>query len=105
MPPVSLSLPLIIYPLRHSHLVVRDDDDDICFVYSSLTETGQGAIADGLLTDAIRRLKTFGVTLLPLDIRCVCKQDSLLHDRRSFSHLIMPFDLCVSPDKSLPYIP
>ena len=37
--------------------------------HSSLNETGQGLIADGLLTDTIRRLKSFGVTLLPLDIR------------------------------------
>jgi hypothetical protein len=41
----------------------------------SLNETGQGLIADGLLTDTIRRLKCFGVTLLPLDIR----QESTVH--------------------------
>lgn len=42
---------------------------------SSLNETNQALIADGLLTDTIRRLKCFGVTLLPLDVR----QESTVH--------------------------
>jgi phosphoenolpyruvate carboxylase len=38
-------------------------------MYDSLTETGFGVVADGLLLDIIRRLTAFGVTLVPLDIR------------------------------------
>jgi phosphoenolpyruvate carboxylase len=38
-------------------------------MHQSLTETGFDLIADGLLSDIIRRLKVFGVTLVPLDIR------------------------------------
>lgn len=38
-------------------------------IFDSLTETGYGDVADGLLTDIIRRLNIFGVSLLALDIR------------------------------------
>jgi phosphoenolpyruvate carboxylase len=37
--------------------------------YSSLVETGNGLIAGGRLTDVLRRVATFGVTLATLDIR------------------------------------
>src|SRR5579872_3552744 len=43
--------------------------------YDSLHETGNGAIADGLLADTLRRLACFGLTLARLDIR----QDAQLH--------------------------
>lgn len=38
-------------------------------MHKSLTETGFDLMADGLLSDIIRRLKVFGITLVPLDIR------------------------------------
>ena len=37
--------------------------------YDSLQRTGNGIIADGRLTDVIRRIATFGVTLVRLDVR------------------------------------
>ena len=40
---------------------------DLC--YRSLIETGQAVIADGRLTDVLRRVAAFGVTLVRLDIR------------------------------------
>jgi phosphoenolpyruvate carboxylase len=38
-------------------------------MHESLMETGFDLMADGLLSDIIRRLKIFGITLVPLDIR------------------------------------
>lgn len=38
-------------------------------MHQSLTETGFGLVADGTLTDIIRRVACFGLSLLPLDIR------------------------------------
>ena len=38
-------------------------------MHESLMETGFDLMADGLLSDIIRRLKVFGITLVPLDIR------------------------------------
>eukprot|EP00535_Pseudo-nitzschia_heimii_P006202 CAMPEP_0197187096 /NCGR_PEP_ID=MMETSP1423-20130617/15229_1 /TAXON_ID=476441 /ORGANISM="Pseudo-nitzschia heimii, Strain UNC1101" /LENGTH=1037 /DNA_ID=CAMNT_0042638585 /DNA_START=43 /DNA_END=3156 /DNA_ORIENTATION=+ len=38
-------------------------------MHESLVETGFDLMADGLLSDIIRRLKVFGITLVPLDIR------------------------------------
>jgi len=38
-------------------------------MHESLIETGFDLIADGLLSDIVRRLKVFGITLVPLDIR------------------------------------
>jgi phosphoenolpyruvate carboxylase len=49
--------------------------EPLLMLHRSLVATGQTDIADGLLTDTIRRLYTFGVTLLPLDIR----QESTRH--------------------------
>jgi phosphoenolpyruvate carboxylase len=43
--------------------------------HDSLTATGYGDVADGRLTDAIRRVAAFGVTMAPLDIR----QDAARH--------------------------
>ena len=37
--------------------------------YDSLVETGFELVADGLLSDIIRRIAVFGMTLVPLDIR------------------------------------
>ncbi|KAL3912121.1 MAG: hypothetical protein SGILL_007012 [Bacillariaceae sp.] len=60
----------------------HDDLDDLTLVtkaedllgplrimHASLMETGFDLVADGLLSDIIRRLKVFGITLVPLDIR------------------------------------
>ncbi len=38
-------------------------------VYTSLVQSGDGIIADGLLTDLLRRLASFGLSLTKLDIR------------------------------------
>jgi len=38
-------------------------------MYDSLSDTGFQLLADGTLLDIIRRLSTFGMTLVPLDIR------------------------------------
>jgi len=38
-------------------------------MHESLIETGYDLVADGLLSDIVRRLKVFGITLVPLDIR------------------------------------
>lgn len=38
-------------------------------MYQSLIETGFELVADGLLVDIIRRVHSFGLTLVPLDIR------------------------------------
>ena len=38
-------------------------------MHASLVETGFELVADGLLVDIIRRVKSFGLTLVPLDIR------------------------------------
>ncbi|USH02645.1 phosphoenolpyruvate carboxylase [Grimontia kaedaensis] len=43
--------------------------------YQSLHECGMGIIADGLLLDTLRRIRTFGVNLIKLDIR----QESTRH--------------------------
>ena len=43
--------------------------DDLMLVHRSLCETGNAITADGLLTDVIRNVSAFGLTLLPLDIR------------------------------------
>ena len=38
-------------------------------IYNSLVETGFELVADGLVSDIIRRVAVFGLTLVPLDIR------------------------------------
>jgi phosphoenolpyruvate carboxylase len=41
----------------------------LCLCYRSLKETGAGEVADGRLLDLIRRLASFGLGLVKLDIR------------------------------------
>ena len=61
----------------HHEAVSRDDiytirqefTDDLMLVYESLQETGHGFIADGLLTDILRNVSAFRLTLIPLDVR------------------------------------
>ena len=48
---------------------------ELHLLHRSLTSTGLSSLADGLLTDLIRNLSAFGLTLAPLDIR----QESTRH--------------------------
>jgi phosphoenolpyruvate carboxylase len=52
-------------------LVTKAEDllGPLRIMHQSLMETGFDLVADGLLSDIIRRLKVFGITLVPLDIR------------------------------------
>lgn len=52
-------------------LVTKSEDllGPLRIMHQSLMETGFDLVADGLLSDIIRRLKVFGITLVPLDIR------------------------------------
>ncbi len=49
--------------------------EDIMVVHRSLEETGNEVIADGLLTDLLRNISSFGLALCPLDVR----QESTRH--------------------------
>ncbi len=46
-----------------------DIHDTLQLCYDSLHATGAGVLADGTLLDTLRRLATFGLYLLPLDVR------------------------------------
>lgn len=52
-------------------IVTRAEDllGPLRIMHESLMETGFDLVADGLLSDIIRRLKVFGITMVPLDIR------------------------------------
>ncbi|MGR3914933.1 MAG: phosphoenolpyruvate carboxylase, partial [Gammaproteobacteria bacterium] len=61
-------------PLRaaHAHNIYHNSAElraPLRLCYDSLTECGDGLIAEGRLTDILRRLDAFGLTLLKLDIR------------------------------------
>ena len=43
--------------------------DELMLMHRSLCETANEVVADGLLTDIIRNVSSFGLTLIPLDIR------------------------------------
>ena len=58
-----------------AYLDAAELDAPLALCDASLRETGQGAIADGRLTDLRRRVAAFGLTLTRLDIR----QDSARH--------------------------
>ena len=51
--------------------IYRKNDllEPLTVMHDSLMETGFELVADGLLVDIIRRLRVFGMTLVPLDIR------------------------------------
>jgi phosphoenolpyruvate carboxylase len=57
------------------YVTAGDFAADLRVCHRSLESTGQGLIADGRLTDVLRRVAAFGVTLARLDIR----QDSARH--------------------------
>lgn len=42
---------------------------DLLLMHRSLCETGNHVVADGFLTDILRNVSAFGLTLVPLDIR------------------------------------
>ena len=72
----------------HSKTPTVFDDEDLCYtdhqelidelmlIHRSLVETGNEVMADGRLTDIIRNLHAFGLTLAPLDVR----QESTRHE-------------------------
>src|SRR4029078_7581454 len=62
-------------PPAEIYLDAADLMTDLCLCHRSLEETGHALIASGRLTDLLRRVSVFGVTLAPLDIR----QDSSRH--------------------------
>jgi phosphoenolpyruvate carboxylase len=56
-------------------ITIEDIDTPLRLCYESLHAVGAGAVADGELLDTLRRIATFGLHLLPLDIR----EDSRRH--------------------------
>jgi phosphoenolpyruvate carboxylase len=62
-------------PPAEIYLDAADLMADLCLCHRSLEETGHHVIANGRLTDLLRRVSVFGVTLAPLDIR----QDAARH--------------------------
>lgn len=58
-------------PMKNS----KDLMDPLLLIHSSLVSTGMADVATGLLTDTIRRVAVFGLSLMPLDIR----QESTRH--------------------------
>lgn len=85
MPDLSIEIEAIPEDLR-SYLSSLMNSSDPLFdskdlltiletIHSSLVSTGYADVADGRLTDLIRRVATFGLTLVPLDIR----QESTRH--------------------------
>jgi phosphoenolpyruvate carboxylase len=65
--------------IEDEHLAVSDSDrpyleaaefaEPLLVCYRSLFETGNALIAEGRLTDILRRVAAFGLTLAPLDLR------------------------------------
>ena len=51
------------------YLYKKELMDDLMLVHTSLCETGNAISADGILTDIIRNVSAFGLTLVPLDVR------------------------------------
>ena len=52
-----------------TYLEPRELADDLLLCYNSLRDVGAGAVAEGPLLDALRRVACFGLTLARLDIR------------------------------------
>lgn len=57
--------------INPSEIYVSKDEfrSDLMEVYNSLVETKNDVAADGILTDIIRNISSFGLTLIPLDVR------------------------------------
>ena len=71
--------------LHHHAEVITEDEvylskeefvNDLMVIHRSLEETGNAVAANGQLTDIIRNVSSFGLTLIPLDIR----QESTRHE-------------------------
>jgi phosphoenolpyruvate carboxylase len=62
-------------PTSEAYLEVESLMEPLRLCHRSLTETGNGIIADGRLTELLRRLAAFGLVLARLDIR----QEARLH--------------------------
>jgi phosphoenolpyruvate carboxylase len=70
----------------HHHVEVITEDEvylskdeflnDLMIIHRSLVETGNPVAADGHLTDVVRKVSSFGLTLIPLDVR----QESTRHE-------------------------
>lgn len=43
--------------------------NELLLMHTSLCETGNELVADGVLTDVLRNVSAFGLTLIPLDVR------------------------------------
>jgi len=56
-------------PPADAYVTPEDLVHTLSLCAESLRETGHHVIADGRITDVLRRLATFGVTLAPLDVR------------------------------------
>lgn len=54
---------------KNSALKTKEFMDSLMLIHHSLIATNKGNIADGRITDIIRKLAAFGLTLLPMDIR------------------------------------
>ena len=66
-----------VAPPGSAQPIINDNEllDPLMMMHRSLFETGMGAAADGVLADTIRRVSSFGLALMPLDIR----QESTRH--------------------------
>lgn len=51
------------------YLIKQEFMEELMLIHRSLCETGNEVVAEGRLTDVIRNLSAFGLTLIPLDIR------------------------------------
>lgn len=58
-----------LYPHKDVYVSDKEFKDDIMVVLRSLEETGNEVIADGLLTDFVRNISSFGLALCCLDVR------------------------------------
>jgi phosphoenolpyruvate carboxylase len=51
------------------YLIKESFMNDLMLMHRSLSETGNQVMADGFLSDIIRNVSAFGLTLVPLDVR------------------------------------
>lgn len=58
-----------VIALGDVYLSKKELTDELRLIYQSLVDTGNAVTADGFLTDVLRNVSAFGLTLVPLDIR------------------------------------
>jgi phosphoenolpyruvate carboxylase len=63
-------------PANEIYLNKEEFKEKLMMIRQSLYDSGNEAAADGLLTDVLRNLSSFGLTLIPLDVR----QESERHE-------------------------